>query len=57
MWSIVHLHPQFKVLGNDLSTQYFACIAIVKKDVKLYVAKGSVKVDNTNDNSQNGLQQ
>ena len=40
----------------NIAAHYHACDASRKKDAKLYIAKGSLKVDNTNGSSQDGLQ-
>ena len=41
---------------TDIAAQYHSHIASRKKDDKLYIAKGSLNVDDTNGSSQDGLQ-
>ena len=58
MWNIVHQYPWFRNPGNGptLLHHTIPMLPAGKKDAKLYIAKGSLNVDNTNDSRQDGPQ-
>ena len=58
MRDTVLIHPQFRKPGNDLIRLHNIVLSLSagKKDVRLYIAKGSLNVDNTNGSSEDSLQ-